>query len=89
MPILKASIKDLRKSKKHALRNQAALSRLKTALKKVREAKTAADGKAALGPAIKIIDQTATKGIIPRKRADRQKSRLSAFVNKLGGKSAK
>ena len=83
MPILKASIKDLRKSHRHALRNQAALSRLKTAMKKVRDAKSAADGKSALGPAIKLIDQTATKGIIPRKRADRQKSRLAAFVNKL------
>ena len=86
MPQLKASIKDLRKTKRHASRNQAWLSRVKSAMKKVRNAKSADTVKTALGSALVTIDKAAVKGILHWRTADRYKSRLSLFANKISKK---
>lgn len=69
-------------------RNRANLSRLKTHLKKVAKSiaapdfKTAADPKKLLSESFAAIDTAARKGAIPKKRADRQKSRLAKRINK-------
>lgn len=80
MPDLKSSQKRLRTSIKARNRNRAIRSRLRTALKRVRQAPNRTAGEEALGVAIPIIDKTAKKGVIHRNAAARYKSRLSQLV---------
>lgn len=65
-------------------RNRAAKSALRTELKKARAAVEAkpADAVAAVKSAISTADQTASKGVIPKKRAARIKARLSRALYK-------
>jgi ribosomal protein S20 len=56
---------------------------MKTAIKTVRVATTRAAGEAALKQTGAILDRTAAKGVIKRETANRHKSRLSKFVQKL------
>lgn len=64
-------------------RNVAATTRMRSALKSVRGAKTRTVGEAALKTTVAILDRTASKGIIKRETASRQKSRLAKFVQAL------
>ncbi len=75
--------KALRQNAKRRLRNRAAISRIRTIIKKVRTAATKADAEKDLQTAISVIDSTARKGIIKRNTASRNVSRLTQFVNKL------
>jgi small subunit ribosomal protein S20 len=68
-----------RQSQKRRVRNRAALSTLRTAVKRAR---TAIDGKAADAAdlrktAIAIIDKAVTKGVLKRNTASRYVSRLA------------
>lgn len=65
-------------------RNRSAKSELRTEIKKARSAVTAkpADAAAAVKSAISTADRTASKGIIPRKRAARIKARLARALHK-------
>ena len=68
-----------RQSQKRRMRNRAALSTLRTAVKKAR---TAIDGKAEDAAALRkeaisIIDSAVTKGVLKRNTASRYVSRLS------------
>jgi small subunit ribosomal protein S20 len=72
--------KQNRKMLKHRARNRAAMSSLRTAVKKAR---TAVDEKSTDAPslvkqAVSIIDSAVTKGILKRRTASRYVSRLSA-----------
>lgn len=75
--------KALRQNEKRSLRNRAALSRLRTVVKKLRAATTKADAEKALPEVISVIDSTARKGVIKRNTASRNVSRLTQFVSKL------
>lgn len=71
---------------KRRLRNRAAVSRVKTSIKKVEEALTAKkveEAQKELKRAYSIIDQTASKGILHKNNAARKKSRLTALFNTL------
>jgi small subunit ribosomal protein S20 len=71
---------------RHRERNLFHLTTMRSYVKKVRtaiEAKDAAAAKAALAPAIKVIDRVASKGVIDRKTASRRISRLQVAVNAL------
>lgn len=68
-----STIKRTRQSLKRRARNKQALSRMRTAIKKVR----ASHSRDALALAIPIIARTAAKGIIHRKAASRIISRLT------------
>jgi len=61
-------------------KNRAARSRMRTAVKNVRQAIAAGSDKAPqlLAEAISVIDSTAQKGVVHRNAAARTKSRLSA-----------
>ncbi len=86
MPNIKSSLKRLRTSEKRRMRNVAAKSRMKTAIKEVLKAIEVGDqdaAKEALRGAIKVIDKTASKGIIHKNNANRKKSRLTRKVNKM------
>ncbi|MHB9031251.1 MAG: 30S ribosomal protein S20, partial [Candidatus Latescibacterota bacterium] len=66
--------KSIRQDEKRRLRNRAAMSRLRTVIKKVRSATTKADGEKILQSAISLIDSTARKGIIKANTASRNVS---------------
>lgn len=65
------------------MRNRAAISRLRTMIKKVRLATTKSDGEKVLQDAISIIDSTARKKIIKQNTASRNVSRLTKYVKSL------
>ena len=71
---------------KRRLRNRAAISQVKTCIKKVEEALAAKDAEKAkkeLQRACRVIDQTVTKGILHKNNAARKKSRLTRLFNNL------
>jgi len=78
MPNLKASKKDLRKTKKRTARNSAAMAKLRTLMKKAKADKT----DKSVNEAVSVIDKAAKKGIIKKNAASRYKSRIAAAKNK-------
>lgn len=86
MPNIKSAIKRVRIAESRTLRNAAAKSALRTAIKKFEIALTQGDLAQAqdlLRQATRSLDKAVTKGIIHRNTADRKKSRLTQRLNKL------
>ena len=83
MPKLKSAKKHQATSAKAYIRNRALRSRLRTALKKVRQASDKASAETALQEAISTVDRTTSKGIIHKNAAARYKSRLSRLVQTM------
>ncbi len=83
MPHHKSAAKRVITNAKARQRNIAAKSRLRTALKAVRSAKTQTEAKPLYVTAASVLDRTVAKGIIKRATADRHKSRLAQFAAKL------
>ena len=83
MPKLKSAKKHQITSAKAYVRNRAIRSRMRTALKKVRQAPDKASAEIALQAALSIIDRTTNKGIIHKNAAARYKSRLSRLVQTM------
>jgi small subunit ribosomal protein S20 len=79
----KSAEKRIRSSATRRSRNRQYRKKLTTLVKSIREAKTKPEGEKLLNQAIPYIDQVASKKIIHRNKADREKSRLTKFVNKL------
>ncbi|MEK7702785.1 MAG: 30S ribosomal protein S20 [Nitrospirota bacterium] len=81
-----SALKRARQSVKRHERNKAALSAMKTEVKKVRAAfseNNAETIKTTLKSAISTLARTAAKGVIPKRRAARKISRLALHANKL------
>ncbi len=81
MPQHKSCKKRMRTSKKQNAYNRSVKSSVKTVTKKF----LAAEGEEAetvFRAAASELDRAARKGVIPRKRADRKKSRLALQLNK-------
>lgn len=72
------------KSQELKQKNRAARSRMRTAVKNVRQAIESGSDKAEalLAQAVSVIDSTAQKGIVHRNAAARTKSRLAAAARK-------
>lgn len=73
------------------LRNRAAISRVKTHIKKVEEALATKDVEKVqkeLQLAYSMIDKTASKGILHKNNAARKKSRLTALGNRMSSTSS-
>lgn len=85
MPNVKSAEKRVRTNAKRRQRNRRDRTRLKTAVKKVRQAASPEDAREALRDAEKLLDRLATKGVIHANTAARNKSRLRAHVRRLGG----
>jgi len=84
VPHHKSTMKRLRQSEVRRQRNVHFRSRMRTAIKKVREALEKDDveaAKTALADATKIIDSTRSRGVIHAKTASRTISRLTRAVN--------
>lgn len=84
MPIKKASIKDLRKTKKRTVRNTGVKRQMDYLVKGLDQLiadKKVGELKAALTATIKKIDKAAKAKIIHKNTASRMKSRLTRRVN--------
>ena len=79
----KSAEKRARQDKQRQARNAQWKSRMRSAIKKVRSAKTKATGEAELKKTVKLLDQLVAKGVIHRNKAANQKSALTLLVNKL------
>jgi small subunit ribosomal protein S20 len=83
----KSAKKRARQALKRHERNRRVRSGVKTSIKKVRGAVTAGDAEAArqaLPAAESLIRRAASKGVIPKARADRQVARLARATHQLG-----
>ncbi len=90
MPRTKTALRALRQAEKRRLRNQSYRSRMRTFIKKARQALAAAEGGGRLKEAQKsvyeacrIIDKTVSKGVIKKNTAARYKSQLMKALNRL------
>jgi small subunit ribosomal protein S20 len=86
MPIIRSSEKDLRRTARRTARNKAAVSALRTAVKKVRSQiarRDAAGARSAYAAAAPALDRAAAKGLIHKNLASRTKSRLTQQLNRL------
>ncbi len=79
----KSAIKRIKISEQQRERNRRYKSRMKSALKKVLEAKTKDDATAALNNAYSVVDKLVSKGIIPKNRAANKKSSLMRHINAM------
>jgi small subunit ribosomal protein S20 len=86
MPIIKSSIKDVRRTKRRTAHNSAEKNKIRTAMKAVRAAKTAEEAKAKLKEVMHVLGKAHSNGILKANTASRQVSRLSSFVHKKFGK---
>jgi len=81
----KSAEKQNRQATKHRARNTAVVSKLRTQVRKTREAiggTDAASTKTELASAIKLIAKAVTKGVIHKAQASRRISRLTKAANK-------
>ncbi len=85
MPNLKASIKDLRKSKKREAENLRMKRRYKTAIKEFKTNLEKGDlesSKKDLSKSYKLLDKAAKTKLLKKETASRKKSRLTNLFNK-------
>jgi small subunit ribosomal protein S20 len=85
VPNIESAKKRLRQSLQRRARNRAAKSTLKTSIKKLQSAvqsKEFDSARTQFTALCKLLDQTASKGIIHTNKASRTKSRLSHFIKK-------
>ncbi len=89
MANIKSAIKRIKQGEKRRVRNAAARSTVRTALK---SARTALDGgqvaqaREALHRTIQILDKAVTKGVVHKNAAARKKSRLTRQLNALSSR---
>lgn len=83
MPHHKSAAKRVITNEKSRQRNIAARSRMRSAVKAVREATSHTQGATAYRNAMTILDRTVAKGIIKKETASRHKARLAKFAAKL------
>jgi small subunit ribosomal protein S20 len=72
-----------RKAVVRRARNRAYMSKMKTAIKKVRDSKEKEKAQVELKKAFKLLDQLAAKGIIHQNNASNKKSSLSKYITSL------
>ncbi len=84
MPNVKSAEKRMRTNVVRAQRNKQQRSRLRTAIRKVRQAENAEAAGQALQQAISLLDRAARKRIVHPNLAARTKSRLTTFVRGIG-----
>ncbi|MBP9865035.1 MAG: 30S ribosomal protein S20 [Candidatus Omnitrophica bacterium] len=84
MPNSRSSAKRLRNQTRKAERNKAVISELKTLSQKlITLAATPDQAKEYAAKVISKYDRAVSSGAIPKGRADRKKSRVALFLNKL------
>ncbi len=84
MPNVKSAVKRMNKSREQNARNRAKRSRLRTALKRVREASDAETAEVRFREAQVLLDRAATSRLLHPNAVARTKSALARRVNSLG-----
>lgn len=79
----KSAQKRIRQTIKRTLRNKAALSKIKTLIKKVYNTQDKELAEKYLRDAVATLDKQAAKGIIHKNTAARKKSAITKYVNSL------
>lgn len=88
MPNVKSAEKRMRTSRVRAARNKQNRSRLRTAIKKVRQAETPEAATEALRVATELLDRSAARRLIHPNLASRTKSRLAAHIQRMSQPAA-
>ncbi len=83
MPNIKSAKKRMELSRVANTRNRANRAKIKTAIRRVREAEDRETAEARLRQAVTLLDRAATKNILPRNRVSRIKSQLARQVNEF------
>ncbi len=83
MPNIKSAKKRMALSAAARVKNRAERARIRTAIKRVRAAESAADGSARLTEAVALLDRAATRRLFHPNRVARIKSGLTRHVNAL------
>ncbi|NCA96723.1 MAG: 30S ribosomal protein S20 [Bacteroidia bacterium] len=86
MAQIKSQIKRIGTNEKARVRNQAFRSKVRTQVKKVKDAVTVSNvelAKAELVKAVSLIDKAVSKNVIHKNAAARQKSHVQSLVNTL------
>ena len=81
----KSAKKRIRTSERRRLRNQAAMSKIRTLVKTVHSSENKTDAEKNLKEVVSFIDKNVTKGRLHKNTAARKKSSLTKFVNNLKG----
>ena len=83
MANLRSALRDIKKSRKRAARNQSVKSAIKTFMKKSRTSITGGDEAmaAVVSDTTAILDKAAKRNIIHKNAANRRKSRLAKLLN--------
>ena len=83
MPNIKSAKKRMELSRVANARNRANRSRIKTAIRRVRDAENVEVAQERLREAVTLLDRAATKNLLPANRTARVKSHLTRYVNQL------
>ncbi len=83
MPNHKSNFKRMRTNEKARLHNRTLRSRLRTTVKEVREDESPESAAKKLLEAQQLLDKAASAGLIHKRNASRNKSRLAHAVKKL------
>jgi small subunit ribosomal protein S20 len=84
MPNIKSAKRRMKTSAKARVKNRSERTRIRTAIKNVRQATTADVGEAKLRQAVSVLDRAATKRLLHPKTVARIKSGLTRHVIALG-----
>jgi small subunit ribosomal protein S20 len=87
MPNIKSAKKRMELSRAANARNRVNRSRIKTAIRRVREAETAEAAAGHMKEAISLLDRAATKNLLPTNRVARIKSQIARRVNGMSAAS--
>jgi len=87
MPNIKSAKKRMELSRVANARNRTTRSRIKTAIRRVREAETAEAAQPQFLEAVALIDRAATRRLMHPNRAARLKSQLARHVNNLSSEA--
>ncbi|MFQ5537078.1 MAG: 30S ribosomal protein S20 [Gemmatimonadota bacterium] len=85
MPNIKSAKKRMELSRAARVKNRATRARIRTTIKKVRQATSPDEARATLREAFILLDRAATRRIFHPNQVARVKSKLQRHVNKLEG----
>lgn len=90
MANLRSALRDIKKSRKRAARNQSVKSAIKTYVKKARVEIAAGgdDAMSLVSAAAALVDKAAKRNIIHKNAANRRKSRLARRLNAAQAQAA-
>jgi small subunit ribosomal protein S20 len=87
MAIHRASVKDIRRTRRATGRNRAATTEMRTAVRKVLGLKKKDEAEVALREAVSLIDKNVKRNLVHRNNAARKKALLYRALHRLDKKS--